>query len=107
MALGETPFGEIRIGLTMGLVRKDLNQSLYPAAVAAGIALLIAIVTSMLLAQVVLRPMHVIRSSLSRLGRGDLGATLDLRDDEELRDLGDVFDQVSAQLRAASPDGIK
>ena len=35
----------------------------------------------MLLAQVVLRPMHVIRSSLSRLGRGDLGATLDLRDD--------------------------
>ena len=107
MALGETPFGEIRIGLTMGLVRKDLNQSLYPAAVAAGIALLIAIVTSMLLAQVVLRPMHVIRSSLSRLGRGDLGATLDLRDDEEFRELGDVFDQVSAQLRAASPEGLK
>ena len=61
----------------------------------------------MLLAQLVLRPMHVIRSSLSRLGRGDLGATLDLRDDEEFRELGDVFDQVSAQLRAASPEGIK
>ena len=59
----------------------------------------------MLLAQLVLRPMHVIRSSLSRLGRGDLGATLDLRDDEEFRELGDVFDQVSAQLRAASPEG--
>jgi signal transduction histidine kinase len=54
-----------------------------------------------------LRPMHVIRSSLSRLGRGDLGATLDLRDDAELRELGDVFDQVSAQLRAASPQGLK
>ena len=61
----------------------------------------------MLLAQLVLRPMHVIRSSLSRLGRGDLGATLDLRDDEEFRELGDVFDQVSAQLRAASPEGLK
>ena len=61
----------------------------------------------MLLAQLVLRPMHVIRSSLSRLGRGDLGATLDLRDDEEFRELGDVFDQVSAQLRAASPAGLK
>jgi signal transduction histidine kinase len=73
-------------------VQRDLNESL---------------VTSLLLAQVVLRPMHVIRSSLSRLGRGDLGATLDLRDDEELRELGDVFDQVSAQLRAASPEGIK
>ena len=107
MALGETPFGEIRIGLTMALVRRDLNDSLGPSALAAGTALLIAVLTSMLLAQLVLRPMHVIRSSLSRLGRGDLGATLDLRDDAELRDLGDVFDQVSAQLRAASPAGIK
>ena len=94
-------------GCRPSLVQRDLNESLTPAAVAAGIALLIAVLTSMLLAQVVLRPMHVIRSSLSRLGRGDLGATLDLRDDEEFRELGDVFDQVSAQLRAASPEGIK
>lgn len=107
MALGEQPFGEIRIGLTNALVRRDLTQSLAPAALAAGLALLIAVITSMVLAQIVLRPMHVIRSSLSRLGRGDLGATLDLRDDEEFRELGDVFDQVSAQLRAAAPEGLK
>ena len=105
MALGDKPFGEIRIGLSTLLVRRDLNESLTPAAVAAGIALLVAVFVAMLLAQVVLRPMHVIRSSLSRLGRGELGATLDLRDDEEFRELGDVFDQVSAQLRAASPEG--
>jgi len=91
----------------MALVRRDLYESLWPAALAAGVALLIAVAASMLLAQIVLRPMHVIRSSLSRLGRGDLGATLDLRDDAEFRELGDVFDQVSAQLRAASPEGIK
>ena len=103
MALGDEPFGEIRIGLSTLLVRDDLNNSLAPAALAAGVSLLVAVVVAMLLAQLVLRPMHVIRSSLTRLGRGDLGATLDLRDDEELRDLGDVFDQVSAQLRAASP----
>ena len=107
IALGDQPFGEIRIGLSTLLVRRDLNQSLAPAAVAASIALLAAVVAAMLLAQVVLRPMHVIRSSLSRLGRGDLGATLDLRDDAEFRELGDVFDQVSAQLRAAAPEGLK
>lgn len=106
MALGDRPFGEIRIGLTTALVQRDLNESLRPSALAAGIALLIAVVTSLLLAQLVLRPMHIIRSSLSRLGRGDLGATLDLRDDDEFRELGDVFDQVSAQLRAASPAGL-
>jgi signal transduction histidine kinase len=107
IALGDQPFGEIRIGLSTILVRSDLNQSLAPAAVAAGIAVGVAVLSAMLLAQVVLRPMHVIRSSLSRLGRGDLGATLDLRDDAEFRDLGDVFDQVSAQLRAAAPEGLK
>jgi len=102
IALGDQPFGEIRIGLSTLLVRDDLNDSLAPAALAAGVSLLVAVLVAMLLAQLVLRPMHVIRSSLTRLGRGDLGATLDLRDDEELRELGDVFDQVSAQLRAAS-----
>jgi signal transduction histidine kinase len=107
IALGDQPFGEIRIGLSTLLVRRDLNLSLAPAAVAAGGALLVAVISAMLLAQVVLRPMHIIRSSLSRLGRGDLGATLDLRDDEEFRELGDVFDQVSAQLRAAAPEGLK
>ena len=107
IALGDQPFGEIRIGVSTLLVQQDLNESLTPAALAAGVALLIAVITAMLLAQIVLRPMHVIRSSLSRLGRGDLGARLDLRDDAEFRELGDVFDQVSAQLRAASPQGIK
>ena len=107
IALGDQPFGEIRIGVSTLLVQQDLEESLTPAALAAGVALLVAVVTAMLLAQLVLRPMHVIRSSLSRLGRGDLGATLDLRDDEEFRELGDVFDQVIAQLRAASPEGIK
>jgi signal transduction histidine kinase len=107
IALGDTPFGEIRIGLTTALVQSDLNESLRPSAFAAALALLAAIVASLLLAQVVLRPMHIIRSSLSRLGRGDLGATLDLRDDAEFRELGDVFDQVSAQLRAAGSEGLK
>ncbi|MEO8679373.1 MAG: ATP-binding protein [Vicinamibacterales bacterium] len=97
--MGDQPFAEVRIGFSTILVRRDLNQSLRPAALAAGVALLVAVLLAMLLAQVVLRPIHVITSGLSRLGRGDLGATLDLRD-EEFRDVGDMFDRVSAQLRA-------
>lgn len=100
--LGDTPFGEIRIGLSTILVRSDLNRSLTPAAVAAGASVLVAAFMSMLLAQIVLKPIHVIQSGLSRLGKGDLGATLDLRD-EEFRDLGDVFDRLVSQLRAVAP----
>jgi signal transduction histidine kinase len=100
--MGDQPFAEVRIGFSTILVRRDLNQSLRPAALAALVSLLIAVLVAMLLAQVVLRPIHVITSGLSRLGRGEFGTTLDLRDNE-FRDLGDVFDRVSAQLRAAAP----
>ena len=56
------------------------------------------------LAQAVLRPIHVIQSSLTRLGRGELGVTLDL-EEAEMQDLRGVFDAVSAQLRALPAGG--
>lgn len=105
MALGDEPVGEIRVGLSTALLRRELNEALTPAALVAGAALLVAVLVAMVLAQWVVRPIHVIASSLSRLGRGDLGVTLDLRDDE-FRDLGDIFDRLSARLRA-SPQGVK
>jgi signal transduction histidine kinase len=100
LELADRPFGEVRIGVSTILVRLGLNRSLAPALLAAGVALLLSILVAMLLAQIVLRPIHVIQSGLVRLGRGELGAPLDLRD-EEFKDLGDIFDRVSKQLRAA------
>ena len=88
------------------LIRQELDRSLVPAGLAVGLAFIIAVSVAMLLAQVVLRPIHVITSGLTRLGRGELDKPLDLRD-EEFRDLGDVFDQVSAQLQLAVGDGPK
>src|SRR5688572_28950426 len=41
IALGDQPFGEIRIGLSTILVRSDLNESLAPAVAAAGGALVV------------------------------------------------------------------
>jgi signal transduction histidine kinase len=99
--LGDIPFGEIRIGLSTTLVRSDLNRSLTPAAIAAGVSVLVAAFIAMLVAQIGLRPIHVFESGVSRLNRGDFGATFDLRDDE-FRVLGDVFDQLSAQLKAVA-----
>jgi signal transduction histidine kinase len=106
MALGDEPVGEIRIGLSTTLLRRELLEALRPAALVALVALLVAVLVATLLAQWVVRPIHVIASSLSRLGRGDLGVTLDLRD-EEFRDLGDVFDRLSARLRTSGPQGVK
>jgi signal transduction histidine kinase len=106
LALDDEPFGEICIGLNTIFVRGELERPLLSAGVAVSLALLISVLVAMALAQVVLRPIHVITSGLSRLGRGEIGTRLDLRD-EEFRDLGDVFDQVSAQLQSAIGEGPK
>lgn len=106
LALDDEPFGEICIGLNTIFVRRELERPVLSAGVAVSLALLIAVAVAMALAQVVLRPIHVITSGLSRLGRGEIGTRLDLRD-EEFRDLGDVFDRVSAQLQSTIGDGPK
>ena len=88
------------------MARKTLNDSLQPALIAALAALGGAVFVAFVLAQIVVRPIHVIRSGLSRLGKGDLAATLDLKGDE-FKDLGDIFASLTNQLKAAIPDSAK
>jgi signal transduction histidine kinase len=96
--------GQVRVGISPLLLRADLNESLRPAALTALLALMAAVLVAVLLSNVVLRPIHVIRSGLSRLGQGEFGATLDLQG-EEFKELGDVFASVSNQLKASLPAG--
>jgi methyl-accepting chemotaxis protein len=63
-------------------------------------ALLVAVILSGLMAQLLLRPIHVIRSGLTRLGKGEFGVTLDLPPGDEFGELGSFFNTVSQQLSA-------
>src|SRR4029077_4332558 len=78
----------------------DLALSLQPALVTALAALAVAVIVAMLLAQLLLRPIHVIRSGLTRLGRGELDVRLDLDQSDEFGELGTFFNAVTAQLSA-------
>src|SRR5262245_243913 len=100
LLLGDRKFGSIRIGVSTLLVRDDLSKSVGPAAVTAIIAAGIAAILATLFAQLLLRPIHVIRSGLTRLGRGEFGVRLDLNQDDEFGELGTFFNTVSAQLSA-------
>ena len=104
MLADEKEFGEIRIGVSTLLVRSELRSALWNAAGAAIVALIVSSVFAMLLSQWMLRPIHVIQSGLSRLGRGELDVTLDLKE-QEFRDLGNSFEAVSAQLSALGRSG--
>ncbi len=98
--LGSTAFGSIRIGISTLLLRKDLNELFRPAAATAIAALAVAVLGATLLAQLLLRPIHVIRTGLTRLGRGEFGVRLDLNQQDEFGELGTFFNAVSAQLSA-------
>lgn len=98
LLLGSRQFGSIRIGISTLLVRQDLQEALRPAAVTALVALVVAMLVAMLLAQWMLQPIHVIRSGLSRLGRGEFDVKLDLPPGEEFGELERSFDTISAKL---------
>jgi signal transduction histidine kinase len=100
LLMGEARFGTIRIGVSMVLTRADLDRAIKPAIVTALVALVASSLLAMLLAQSLLRPILLIRSGLSRLGRGEFGVTLDLPRQDELGELGGFFNAVSAQLSA-------
>jgi signal transduction histidine kinase len=97
---GDTEIGSIRIGLSTVLVRNAVDQALKPAIYTTILALLVAALVASLFAQLMLRPIHIIRSGLSRLGRGELGVKLDLPKTDEFGELGAFFNNLSAQLSA-------
>ena len=97
--LTDQVFGTIKIGVSTTLARNELREAMRNAAGAVMVALILSSVVAMLLSQWMLRPIHVIQSGLSRLGRGELDVTLDLKE-QEFRDLGSSFEAVSAQLSA-------
>ncbi len=100
LLLRDKEIGSIRIGVSTLLLREDLQAALRPAIAIALGALAVAVVVATLLAQLLLRPIHVIRSGLTRLGRGEFGVRLDLNQHDEFGELGTFFNAVSEQLSA-------
>ena len=100
LLLGEVELGAIRIGVSTLLIRDSLGKSIQPAVVTALVALAIAVFGAMVLAQLLLRPIHVIRSGLTRLGKGEFGTRIDLNQQDEFGELGTFFNAVSAQISA-------
>jgi signal transduction histidine kinase len=101
LALGNDAFGSIRVEVSTLLMRDALLKSLRPVFLIAGVAVLVGVLVAALLSQALLRPIHVIRSGLTRLGRGEFGVTLDLPEGDEFGELGSFFNTVSRQLSAA------
>ena len=106
LLFGEKEFGSIRIGISTLLVKSELQGAIRIALQGVLLALMISTIVAMLLAQWIVRPIHVIQSGLSRLGRGELDVRLDLPAGDEFKTLGTSFDAVSAQLSESRAKAI-
>ena len=76
LLFGDQEFGTIKIGISTLLVKNELQQAFRLAARNVILTLLISTAVAMLLAQWMLRPIHVIQSGLTRMGRGELDVRL-------------------------------
>lgn len=97
---GTTEFGTVRIGISLLLLRDELERQMRTPLITAAAAIALASLVAMLLAQLTLKPIHVIRTGLARLGRGETDVDVELPDDAELAELGDSFKAVTARLAA-------
>ena len=97
---GGEAFGSIRIGVSTLFLRGHLRKLLTDAGFTALGALAVAIFVAGVLSQLLLRPIHVLRGGLTRLGKGEFGVTLDMPSGDEFGELGDFFNTVSQQLSA-------
>lgn len=100
LLLDGTDFGTVRVGISLPVLRDNLDDQVRDVAITVGIAIVVTMFVAMLLAQVTLRPIHIIRTGLARLGRGETDVDVELPRDAELAALGDSFKAVTARLAA-------
>lgn len=87
---GDERFGTIRIGVSMLLTRADLEKAVRPAVITVLLAVVLATLAAMLTARSLLRPVHLLRAGLSRVGRGGHGEPLGLSAREEAGEFGEI-----------------
>jgi signal transduction histidine kinase len=100
LRLGDAVFGSVRVGVSILLVRTAIEDLIERALYTGVAALLLGVLAAVVLSQLLLRPIHVIRGGLTRLGKGEFGVTLDLPPGDEFGELGSFFNTVSQQLSA-------
>ena len=72
ITLNGQPFGTIRLGISTTLLRRELGAALRQSLVVTGVAMALAWLVAMALAQVILRPLRALVRDVGRLRRGEL-----------------------------------
>jgi PAS domain S-box-containing protein len=97
ITLNGEPFGTIRLGISTTLLRRELGAAVRQSLVVTGVAMALAWLVAMALAQVVLRPLRALVRDVGRLRRGELLDTTP--GSEAVPGSRDELGELAAQLR--------
>jgi PAS domain S-box-containing protein len=98
--LNDQPFGSIRLGVSTTLLKRELNGSLRQSLAVAGIALPLAWLAAMAMAQLILRPIRALAGELDRLRRGEFDVGVGVGGGDEFQELAAQLQGLGRQLHA-------
>ncbi len=99
MQLNDRPFGTIRLGIATTLLRGELATSLRYAAAVAAIALPLAWVIAMALANVTVRRIRGLARELERFRRGEFAAPVEPPREDEFKELASQLQLLGQELQ--------
>ncbi len=94
------PFGNIRLGVSLALLRREFNASLTRALVLAGVALPLAWLMAMGLANLALKPIRRISQEMERLRRGEFEVGGDLAREDDFKELASQLQLLGQQIQS-------
>lgn len=100
LMLKDEPFGSIRVGIATGLLQRELNASLRHSLFLGGLALPIAWLIAIGLANLTLRPIRRLTREVDRLRRGEFDISGDLPRRDALGDLASQIQLLGQQLQS-------
>ncbi len=98
--LNDQPFGSIRLGVSTTLLKRELNGALRQSMALAGIALPLAWLAAMVLAQLIRRPIRALAGELDRLRRGEFDVGGSVGGGDEFQDLAAQLQGLGRELQA-------
>ena len=101
MTLNDRLFGSIRLGVSTTLLRREVTGSLQQSLAVAAVALPLAWLAAMVLAQLTVRPIRAIVGQVDRIRRGEpLEATPEAPGGDEFQELSSQLTRLGRELQA-------
>lgn len=97
--LGESPLGEVRVGLSTLFLRNQITPELRAALLLSGLAIVFATISAGVLSFRVLRPLETISRGVDRLARGEFPIRLNLQRKDEWGILSSKLNLLGERMR--------